>query len=293
MQLGLMGLFQVQVKCSIQSLSDNPNTAKSPIPPLTLYFNLRDPDQESRTTSGAVSHSVALLASSITIFLTAAVLVAVVLVVVWLQWRWQTRRKHRDAVENRGNTDGSLKPREQQDVAEYHPTTPLRKSYSTTSFPTVEKLKTTQGTPKRSSTSQMTGQINRGLSLSKSLPNLFLVSGSEAKLCRKRQLRKNVRVKAIYSLQASLDKKRMKGGGGEGSKEPAMVGQVDKRGEDSLKQDGKLAEVRKMGGLQACVIKNSVQSLPPILVCVQPLTGERDTDVPAALEPGSMPKTEP
>ena len=231
----------------------------------------------------------ALLASSITVFLTAAALVTVVLViVVALHWRWV---RHKEQARSRvGEGAGTGRGGEQScGSAEQNSSSAavgtgvvrLRKSSSTTSFPTAEKLKTSaqqqeqqpeipddvmQGT-----TSQMTGQIDRHPVISKSLPNLFLASTREGKLGRKRQLRKNVRVQAIYSLQASLDKRLGKGrarvgrvGGKEGGEKVAGdVGKAKERGEE-WQQDG----------LQVYVVKN--KAAPPVLVRVQPLTGEVD-----------------
>ena len=152
----------------------------------------------------------------------------------------------------------------------------LRKSSSTTSFPTVEKLKThlLQSAPDRlQTTSQKTGQISRGAFLSKSLPNLMLASSTEGQ-SRKRQLRKpaaNVKVKSIYTLQASLDM-------WQGKKEEEVG-----RGKEK--------------DLQVRVIKSLHGS--PIQVHVQPLTGElasyatRDiTGSTVTPETGSAPATE-
>ena len=287
-----MGPFHLEIRCSIQHLS-SPNPTRSPVHPLTLPFHFSEPDLKPSTSPG-VSHNIALLASSITIFLTAAVIVAVVLAAVGVHWRWQARRKHnaviREAeVVNEGEGANILEHRERTGHT-------LRKSSSTTSFPTAEKLKThlqQQITSDRlHTTSQMTGQIDRGPFLSKSLPNLFLASSKEGQ-SRRRQLRKpatNVRVKAIYTLQASLNKWR----GSE--KEVAVVGGGNDRegaGRGSSKEVAGLEQGREKD-LQVCVIKNSLHA-SPIRVCVQPLTGEVDDCSTASvlkLEPGSAPTTE-
>ena len=296
MQLDLTGHFQLHMKCSISNTSDGPNAASSPIPAVVLSFHICSPGEGlSSMSNSGVSHSIALLASSITIFFTAVVLVVVVLVVVGLLWRWQARNKRvrsvasctggSGATEQRegGGEDGCGSARDHSNTA-----TParvkLRKSSSTTSFPTVEKLKTNarqqQKTPDdalHSTTSQMTGQIDRYHILSKSLPNLFLASTREGRLGRKRQLRKNVRVKAIYSLQASLDKRRGKGGGREGERDKDSQGLVGGgENDDRMLGRAKEAEGGKVGdsNLHVCVIKNS--AAPPVMVRVQPLTGEVD-----------------
>ena len=229
-----------------------------------------------------------------------AVLVVVVLVVVGLFWRWQARHKQvrsSRTTENSCSTDGGAERREGEEggtwgcgsATQECAAVGLRKSSSTTSFPTAEKLKTlsTQQQPSlldsglQGTTSQMTGQIDRHPVLSKSLPNLLLASTREGKLSRKRQLRKNVRVKAIYSLQASLDKRRGKavgkgggggggGGGGRGEEGTATV----LRGEGNTKREEAVLKTnreREEEDLQVCVIKNT-----PVLVRVQPLTGEVD-----------------
>ena len=191
--------------------------------------------------------------------------------IVGLHWRLQVRRKRTEANKEEEEVVSRNSEHRERNVHS------LRKSSSTTSFPTVEKLKThlLQSAPDRlQTTSQKTGQISRGAFLSKSLPNLMLASSTEGQ-GRKRQLRKpaaNVKVKSIYTLQASLDMWR--------GKKEEEVG----RGKEK--------------DLQVRVIKKSLHG-SPIQVHVQPLTGElasyatRDiTGSTVTPETGSAPATE-
>lgn len=277
LQLDLTGRFELHIKCSIKNLSD---VTQSPIPPIILTFHLSD-SQTGGSTAAGISNNIALLASSITIFLTAAVLVGVVLFAVALHCRWQARRKCNvpPIISENGHIDSSMEQRNQN--TSNSAASILKKSSSTTSFPTAERFraivqKQEQSGPAtvRNTTSQLTGQINRNPFLSKSLPNLLLASGKEGKLCRKRRLRKNVRVKAVYTLQASLDKRRAKGG------EDSSMGGAWKalgRGVNLPLNRGKhLGEtVMESDDTHDHVIKNSFHTTTPqIQVCVQPLTGE-------------------
>ena len=311
-QLGLTARqFQLQIKCSIQDLSEDPNATKSPIPLLLLSFHLSNNLDQPPPTPSAISPSTALLASSIAILLTAAVLVVVVLAMLGFHWRWQARRKQTSTAADTGHAG-----RESNGSSEHMDGNvgTLRKSSSTMCFPTVEKVKTSaqQSTPDKlpsSTTGQMTGQIDRGTFLSKSLPNVFLASIKEGQT-RRRQ-RKNVRVKAIYTLQASLNKKRAEGGGGGGgggakdlgTVETNVEGQRNNRG-GTLQQGSCYKELFAVEQgrekddlyLQACVIQNTLH-VSPIQVCVQPLTGEVDasctTDTTAPIYPqDSAPNTE-
>ena len=291
------------MKCSIRNASDPQNTDHHPILPLILSFHLPSADEGlADQSSSGLSSGMALLASSITVFVTAAALVAVVLViVVGLHYRWV---RHKEQVRSRAGEGGNPSMEQGERAAgrqscrvanQKHSAvtaagiaiTRIRKSSSTTSFPTTEKLKmNAQQQPEeipdndlmQGTTSQMTGQIDRPPILSKSLPNLFLASTREGKLGRKRQLRKNVRVKAIYSLQASLDKRRGKGGGKGGGGEGGMKKEEETapavRGEEKARDTEGEQQEDGDGGLQVCVVKN--KAAPPVMVRVQPLTGEVD-----------------
>lgn len=261
-------------------MSSDTTATKSPIHPLTLSFQFSDPFDTEPTTSSRISHNVALFASSITIFMTAAIMGVIVLTAVGLHCRWQARRKHNTAPEPE---DGEVKYPEESCRGQT-----LKKSSSTTSFPTAEKLKThlQQNVPERlRTTGQMTGQIDRGFFLSKSLPNLFLASGSKEARTRKRKPATNVKVKSVYTLQASLNKWigcETKGQRGR---------EKDDETQDKESTFGDKQEKKKH---QVCVIKNSLHA-SPIQVHVQPLTGEIDSSNIATVltqEPTSTSTTE-
>lgn len=275
-QLGLTGPFQLEMKYSIQHTSSDTTATRSPIRPLTLSFQFSDPSDTEPTTSSRISHNIALLASSITIFMTAAIMGVIVLTAVGLHCRWQARRKRNTALQQE---EGEVKHQEERCRGQT-----LKKSSSTTSFPTAEKLKThlQQSFPERlRTTSQMTGQIDRGFFLSKSLPNLFLASSSKDARTRKRKPATNVKVKSVYTHQASLNKWR----GYE------TTGQKDDETQDKESTFGAKQEKKKH---QVCVIKNSLHA-SPIQVYVQPLTGEIDSSNTATVltqEPTSTSTTE-
>lgn len=263
--MGLTGPFQLEMKYSIQHTSSDTSPTKSPIRPLTLSFQFSDPSDAESTTSG-ISRNIALLASSITIFMTAAILVVIVLTAVALHCRWQARHKRNAARQKKEEEADNCKHQEERCRLQT-----LKKSSSTTSFPTAEKSKThlQQGFPERlRTTSHMTGQIDRGFFLSKSLPNLFLASSSKEARTRKRKPATNVKVKSVYTLQASLNKWR----GHE-----AAAGQKGREKDDETQDKESTFEVKQEKKKhQVCVIKNSLHT-SPIQVRVQPLTGEIDS----------------
>ena len=188
---------------------------------------------------------------------------------VALLWRWQARRRSSLATQVKKTEEevrNSERPR--------RPPRSLRKSASTTSFPTVEKMKkqlqSKAAAEEYRVTSQKTGQIDHGAFLSKSLPNLSLAFGKEGpREAQKRQLRKpasNVRVKFINTHQANLNMWQ-----GKGKREEKEVG------------------VR--------VIKNILHIAP--VAQVQPRTGELANYAVRSIaasaitpEPGSGPATE-
>lgn len=263
-QSGLTGPFQLEMKYSIQHTSSDTTTpTRSSIRPLTLSFQFSDPTDEKGSTSSKVSRNIALLVSSITIFMTAAMLVVIVLTVLGLHCRWQARHKHNTPLPQEEREADNCKHHEERCRGQT-----LKKSSSTTSFPTAEKFRTDlkQSSPERlHTTSQMTGQIDRGFFLSKSLPNLFLASSSKEARTRKRKPATNVKVKPVYTLQASLNKWR----GHEAAEEVrGNEKEKDKESTFGVKQEKKKHQV--------CVIKNSVHA-SPIQVHVQPLTGEIDS----------------
>lgn len=288
------------MRSRIRNISEGRRGTSSPIPPLVLSFLLPQSPVVSGVTTSSISHHVALLASSVTIFLIAVALVLATVVVVGVVCQWQTRRKHarsslapkgsvgregRGASGSGGGRGGGCGGVEGEGQTWQVTGSKLKKSSSTISFPTAEKLNmVVNGVHQQpgggildndlqTTTSQMTGQIDRHPVLSKSLPNLFFAPTREGKLCRKRQLRKNVTVRAIYTLQASLDKNRNKGGehetvgiegeGGRGGENKVGSGEIIKTLPKKIEREEDKVQIR--------LVKKT-----PVLVRVQPLTGELD-----------------